>query len=104
MKGCGCQKWKGKPCSHQFTASYIREIRLSLRDLTRSQLDLHIQAQLMAFSNTSSCVVMDSRHQEAGRKKSYTTYYHQGKEICQVMFRFLHCIGTTRLKNIAAHL
>ena len=101
--GCGCWKWKGKPCSQQFTAKYIRDTCLSLRDLERSQLDL-IMGQLMAFANTSDSVVVESGHRQTERKKSYTTHYHQGKEICQVMFRFLHGVGTMRMKNITRRL
>ena len=57
--------------------------------------------QLIANSSTSDTVVTESRHKATERRKAYTRHFHQGRPICPVMFRFLHRVGTKRLKNIA---
>ena len=54
----------------------------------------------MAGMNTSSSVSIAARHKESDREKVYTTFYHQGKPVCQKMFSFLHGVGKKRLRNI----
>ena len=53
-KGCGCKKWNGKACSEQFSIDYVKQLRVNIRELTTSELDLVIMGQLMANSNTSA--------------------------------------------------
>lgn len=99
--GCGCQKWKGKSCSMQFNNTHVLDVRLSMRALTRDELDLVVMGQLMAGANISESVSTKSYHRPAMRQKAYTSFFHQGKPICQSMFVFLHCIGLKRLKNLS---
>ena len=94
--GCGCRKWGGKPCIQQFGTTQIRQARLYLKDLEKSELDMVI----MAHQNISSSVVTESRHSAASREKPYTVFYHQGKEICQATFRFIHGIGKFRYESL----
>jgi hypothetical protein len=101
QQGCGCKLWKGKPCSGQFCTLYVKLSRLNFTELTTHELDLVIMGQLLANNNNSLTVVTESRHQLMERKKAYTTFYHQGRRVCPTMFRFLHRIGTKRLKNLA---
>ena len=98
--GCGCKLSNGSPCSNQFTTAYVKDIRLTLSELTTTELDLVLMGQLMANSNTSDVVVTESRHSATSRKKAYTTFFHQGKRVCVAMFRFLHRIGKKRLFNV----
>ena len=102
-RGCGCRKWDGKPCSQRFPIKYVKDIRLSFKDLSSSELDLVVMGQLLASTNTSGLTFhsLDRRQLLEVRKKSYTNHYHQGKLICSEVFRFLHGIGTKRLKNIS---
>ena len=100
-ESCGCKKWNGKPCSGQFDPMYVRATRLNFRELTNEQLDMAIMGQIIANSDSSETVFTESRHQATTRKKAYTRHSHQGRPICPVMFRFLHGIGTKRLKNLA---
>ena len=100
-RGCSCRKWGGKPCSEQFSVDYIRETRLSFKDLTREQLDLILMGQLIATTNTST-ITKERRHQPQMRKHGYSTgHFHQGNAICVEMFRFIHGIGEKRLRNIS---
>ena len=80
---------------------YVKVTRLNFSELTTEQLDLVIMGQLIANSSTSDTVVTESRHKATERRKAYTRHFHQGRPICPAMFRFLHRIGTKRLKNIA---
>ena len=98
--GCGCSK----KCSSQFSVDYVRDIRAQYYDLTRSELDMVLLGQLMASTNTSEKVVVESGHLEAERKRAYTTFYHAGKVVCGKTFRFLHTVGSKRLKNLAKSL
>ena len=45
---CGCSKKQGSPCSSYFTQVELAEIRMSLAELERDQLDLVILAQINA--------------------------------------------------------
>ena len=98
--GCGCSK----KCSSQFSVDYVPDIRAQCYDLTHSELDMVLLGQLMASTNTSEKVVVESGHLEAERKRAYTTFYHAGKVVCGKTFRFLHTVGSKRLKNLAKSL
>ena len=91
---CHCQLHLGGPCSTQFTSSYVLSARTACLDLPRNELDMVLLGQLMACTNQSEGVVdVAAKHKAAERKRTYTTYLHQGKLICSLMFRFLHAVG-----------
>ena len=98
--GCGCSK----KCSSQFSLEYIRDMRAQCYDLTHTELDMALLGQLVASTNTSGTVVVESGHLGKERQRVYTTFYHAGKVVCGKTFRFLHTIGSKRLKNLAKHL
>ena len=52
QKTYGCLKWKGKPCSSQFSAEYLGDTRSSCFKLQKNELDLLILGQLLALSNS----------------------------------------------------
>ena len=95
--GCGCSK----KCSSQYSLSYIRDMRAQCYDLSHSELDLVLLGQLVAFTNTSEKVVIESGHLGKERKKAYRSYHHAGKIVCEKTFRFLHTIGSNRLRTLA---
>ena len=99
LSGCGCSKGLGKPCCQQFPDDYIRTYHLNCIELTHSELDMIILGQLAACVNSSSVVSTVNRHAEREREKSHKSFTHQGKPICNKMFRFLHGIGEKRLKS-----
>lgn len=78
----------------------VHTVRLSCAELTRSELDLVILGQLLAFTNNSPGVVTTSRHARGERQCSSTSYFHQGKQVCVKMFRMLHSIGEKRFKHL----
>ena len=94
--GCGCSK----KCSSQFSVEYIRDMRAQCYDLTHTKLDMALLGQLVASTNTSGTVVVESGHLGKERQRVYTTFYHAGKVVCGKKFRFLHTIGSKRLKHI----
>ena len=106
--GCGCTKARGMQCCEQFSPEYVTSARETCTELTRSELDMAILGQLAAATNTSSTLSTGmlstgrTHHAETERERWYTSYFHQGKPVCQKMFRFLHGIGEKRLKNLAA--
>ena len=95
--GCGCSK----KCSSQFSLEYIRDMRAQCYDLTHTELDMVLLGQLVASTNTSGKVVVESGHLGKERQRAYTIFYHAGKVVCGKTFRFLHTIGSKRLKNLA---
>ena len=98
--GCGCTKANGRQCSEQFSLEYLKSVRESCAELSRSELDLVIMGQLLACTNQSSSVVTSSRNPEAERQRSYTTLFHQSKPVCAKTFGMLHGVGRTRFKNL----
>ena len=102
-RGCSCTKWGGKACSQQFTTEHVKATRLSMKELTTSQLDLVLMGQLMATTNTCDTTITDKKHHQSHqRKRDYTTgHWHQGKQICVEVFKFLHGIGEKRLRNVS---
>ena len=59
-----------------------------------------ILGQLLASTNTSDVVAVESRHAEKERQRVHTTFSHAGKGVCVKTFRFLHTVGEKRLKNL----
>ena len=86
-------------CPLLFFKSDIESARLSCFALSHSELDMVVLGQIMAKSNIS----IDYFKTFSISAKKYTKYFHQGKAVCPSMFRFLHEIGTMRLKNLVKH-
>ena len=61
QKTCRCLKWKGKPCSSQFSTEYLGDTRSSCFELQKNELDLLILGQLLALSSSCSDVTTDNR-------------------------------------------
>ena len=106
--GCGCTKARGMQCCEQFSPEYVTSARETCAEHTRSELDMAILGQLAAATNTSCTLPSGmlstgrTHHAETEHERWYSSYFHQGKPVCQKMFRFLHGIGEKRLKNLAA--
>ena len=64
--GCGCSK----KCSSQFSLSYIRDMRAQCYDLSHNELDLVLLGQLVASTNTSEKVVVESGHLGKERRRT----------------------------------
>ena len=92
---CGCQRHNNGPCSQQFTVDYILQARMDAAELSKSELDMVILGQIMAFINTHDTVSATaiSKQKAVPRLKPYSTYCHQGVHICASMFRCLHGVG-----------
>ena len=100
-EGCGCDVVSGG-CSKRFTAQYLESYRRDCRELTRSELDMAILGQLVAFTNTSSLTQhsISYRHQPENRQKVYRMFWHSGSRVCRKTFLFLHSISEKRLRNL----
>ena len=69
-RGCGCQYFKGRPCSLHYSLDYVLTVRANCTQVPRNELDLVILGQVMAFTNSSETLVTDSHHKEATRQRS----------------------------------
>ena len=93
VNSCRCQWFNGKQCSQQFTTEHVLEVRSCCLELSRTELDMVLLRQVMATMNLRDTVVTDSRHAETTRQRPRTFHSHQGKSVCNRMFRFLHTVG-----------
>ena len=98
--GCSCVK----RCSSHFSLDYIQSMRTQCLKLSRNELDMVLLGQLIASTNTSDNIALESHHRNKERQRAYTTYYHAGKVVCARMFLFLHAVGKKRLRNLATSL
>ncbi len=99
-KGCGCQLHEKRPCYLQFSSDHYSMNRLHCASLSKHDLDLLILGQLSALSSFE----LNSEYSLIAPERVHTSYCHHGKTICHTTFRFLHCIGKTRLENLMLHI
>ena len=98
---CGCRKGlNSQPCSTQFPADHLMSVRSSCSELSCSELDMVVMGQLMAGMDDTSMTNPHSRNREKTRQRVVYSFYHQGKQVCENMFRFLHTISETRYKYL----
>jgi len=101
---CGCQLY-GTPCSQTLNEQDVRSYRESCKEMTNSELDLVIKAQLLSQRKSSSSmsnVETDTkRHKPKKRERSHQLYFFQGQRICRASFCFLHGISKSKLQRIA---
>ena len=102
-KTCSCTKWGGKACSLRFTEKYVMDTRLACKGLFKPQLDMFVMGQLVAFSFSSEATSTNKKMAHE-RKRCYTNYHHQGKPVCQDMFRVVNAIGSKHLRNLSSWL
>ena len=98
---CGCKKGLGSsPCSPLFSVDHLLSVRGSCSELTCSELDMVVMGQLMAGVNDETTTSSASHHLSKQCQKTASIFHHQGKQICEKTFRFLHTIGDTRYRNL----
>jgi len=101
---CGCQLY-GRPCSQILNERDVRNYRESCKEMTNSELDLIIKAQILSqrkSSSTMSNVETDTkRHKPKKRERSNQLYFFKGQRICRASFCFLHGISKSKLQRIA---
>ena len=103
---CGCSKKQGSPCSSYFTQVELAEIRMSMAELERDQLDLVILAQINAHHYAEEVVghrTEAEKLQRVERAKDYTTFFYRSHSICLKTFLFVHNIGKKRFRNLIDH-
>ena len=86
---------KKTPCSKQFSLETITLIRNNDLQMTSSELELVVMAQLYALHTNAS-----SHQENAENFRPFTRYLLHGLQICK-MFLFVHAIGKKRLKNMS---
>ena len=95
---CGCKLGNGKsPCSGHVSQKTITQMRNNCHQMSRSELDFTIMAQLNALRTHVNDVPSDTVEKAF---RPTTKYFVHGLPICQKMFCFLHTIGKDRLVNL----
>jgi hypothetical protein len=98
QRGCGCTVLKNGPCSTQFTLDHYRTVRANCAELSWGELNMALTGQQMALTNE-----LENGSHPAERERSVTRYLHCGLRVCRNTFRFLHGVGSHRLKALKAH-
>ena len=100
INGCECSM----KCTSKFTQQHFQLMRSNAMELNRTELDMTVMGQVMAFTHCSKATInfTKHRHQIKRREKNTTTYHHQGVKVCRKTFLFLHNIGEFHLKAIKA--
>ena len=99
---CGCNLGPKKtPCSNQLSLSTISQTRNNCLQLTRSELDLVIMAQVNAF-RTSAVDKPSTYRGKSDTFRPYTGYSMHGLRICRKTFSFLHTVGKERMENLCS--
>lgn len=80
---CGCTKRNGGPCSRELTSEDVSEYRLAITELSSSELDIAILAQLHAGMNVGE-LLTNSRGvcRPDTRQRVTFQYAFKGKPIC----------------------
>ena len=100
---CGCTTGpKKSPCSSLFSRDILLEYRGNCLQLTSSELDLVVMAQLSALRTSSHCIPPTHR----GSRDSFrphTSFMFHGIKVCQTMFLFLHVMSKQRFVTLCQH-
>lgn len=100
---CGCQLWNGRSSSLQFSLEHVLDVCSQCATLSHNELDMVLLGQLMATSNTNDSIVTESRH-AVNKKEDIHQLLPSEFVVCPYMFRFLHGVGGTRVKNLSKSL
>jgi hypothetical protein len=100
-EGCRCKHHNGQPCCTLFSADHYQRVRDDCRQLSRSELDLVVMGQLLAFTQNDE-TTQAKHHSPKNRKRSFTCFKHGGHDICIKTFCFLHTIGRSKFEAIKA--
>ena len=104
---CGCNKGlSSQPCSTQFSADHLMSVRSSCSEISCSELDMVVMNQLMTGMDDTSTTNPHSRNKEKPRQRAAYSLYHQGKQVWDKMFRFLHTSvtpGTRTSRRVYSH-
>ena len=95
-QACHCTVGDAKGgCVKQFVFDEFEDTMLSLRELTKEQLDLVILGQLQAITPS----FLPSK-----RKNPPSLYMYRGYRVCRQTFCFIHWVSEKRLTALKIHL
>ena len=97
-EGFGCTLSKNGPYSTQFSLEHYRTVRANCTGLSWGELNMALTGQLMALTSD-----LENGSHPAEREKSVTCYLHCGLRVCRNTFRFLHGVGSHRVKALKSH-
>ena len=96
---CGCRLDNGSPCSSLFSLEEYVSHRSQASLLTRNELDLVIIGSVMSLVNTHPNR-KSGKHKPTKRKRSFTTFPHNGQHVCQQTYWFFLGISKDRLTAV----
>ena len=104
LKGSGCTLLKNGGCSTQFSLEHYHTVRANCTERSWRELNMALTGQLMVLtSDLENGGNPAERERERERERSVTCYLHCGLRVCWSTFRFLHCVGSHRLKALKSH-
>ena len=100
QKGCGCHL----SCYEQFSVSEVKEFRLSMRELMKTERDMFLLGKLQLLIRDPGSI-SHARSTKAAKKQRLTVAYALDyRTVCQKAFCFLHCIGEFTLRALRKHI
>ena len=96
---CGCRLDNGSPCSSLFSLDEYVSHRSQASLLNHNELDLVIIGSVMCLVNTHPNR-KSGKHKTTKRKRSFTTFLHNGQHVCQKTYQFFLGIGKDRLTAV----
>ena len=99
-KGCGCSE----ACYEQFTVAKIKEFRLNMKELTKTERDMFLMGKLQLLIRDPS-TVSHARSSKAVKKQRLTaSYAFNHRTVCHQAFCFFHDIGDFTLRALKKHI
>ena len=99
-ESCCCSLGPKKtPCSSQLSLSTISQARNNCLQLSHSELDLVIMAQIHALRTHPDDKPTDYRG-KTETFRSHTRYYVHGLPVCKKTFAFVHTVGKRRVEAL----
>ena len=77
-------------CKALFAVNEIVNYRYSILELTRTEKDLVVMAQLHALTNSDATTACTKKKHQRDREHSRSTYYFRSKQICREFFKLCH--------------
>ena len=89
--GCGCAKREGRMCSGQFDVDYVKDVRLSFRALSNSEMDMAIMGLFLTLVRPLVPLIGTPHTRRGECTRSTTTR----ENLCAVGC-FNSCMGSAR--------
>ncbi|XP_041357575.1 uncharacterized protein LOC121374537 [Gigantopelta aegis] len=97
---CNCSRFKQGKCIKQFDVDYTQRLRMNIAALTNGEKDIYMMGKISCSVNMSKMTECSKRKSQEERKRFRTAFFIDKKVVCRNAFKFMHCIGNSRLNDL----